>query len=411
MTKQHPRTPDADRLVAADRLKDVTMRLWTYCRERNWAGYDPYDALNSRVYRALPFLHFRLARLVLIQTLKRCPFNLRPMLLVPPTQNPKGIALFLSAALKLKQGGMLHNMEDIRTLRDLLVRNKTEYHSHVGWGYNFDWQTRTEMVPAGTPNIICTTFAGNALLDLYEAEHDDRLLDMARQAAAFLLDVLYSDNSDGSACFNYTPLWEDRIHNANLLGAAFLARVARLSGESRFAEAALRAARFSVSRQHADGSWPYGERQAPSQAWVDNFHTGFNLCALRKLGRHLDTKEFDPALSRGFDFFVGNFFLENGTPKYYHDRVHPIDIHSAAQSIITLCEFAGRDGDNLEQACRILEWTLQNLYDMRGFFYYQKRPLLLVKISYMRWSQAWMLLALSTLEGKLAAASGSHTPE
>ena len=37
------------------------------------------------------------------------------------------------------------------------------------------------------------------------------------------------------------------------------------------------------------------------------------------------------------------------------------------------------------------------MWDRQGYFYYQVLPFWTNKISYMRWSQAWMLLALATL--------------
>src|SRR2546426_10411516 len=83
--------------------KAVALKLLAYCRANDWAGYDPYDALNSRVFAALPFLNSRLPRLVFTQALKRSPVNIRPLVLIPKTQNPKAIALFLTACLKLSR--------------------------------------------------------------------------------------------------------------------------------------------------------------------------------------------------------------------------------------------------------------------------------------------------------------------
>jgi hypothetical protein len=37
------------------------------------------------------------------------------------------------------------------------------------------------------------------------------------------------------------------------------------------------------------------------------------------------------------------------------------------------------------------------MQDKKGYFYYQKFPFFTNKISYMRWGQAWMLLAISSL--------------
>ena len=50
--------------------QDVVLRLLAYCHANDWAGYDPYDALNSKWFASLPFLNFRLARLALTQTLE-----------------------------------------------------------------------------------------------------------------------------------------------------------------------------------------------------------------------------------------------------------------------------------------------------------------------------------------------------
>src|ERR1035437_2281762 len=84
-------------------LEATLSKLLAYCRTNGWAGHDPYDALNSRVFKALPFLNSRLPRLVLTQALKRSPIDVRRLLLVPKTQNPKALALFLSALLRLSK--------------------------------------------------------------------------------------------------------------------------------------------------------------------------------------------------------------------------------------------------------------------------------------------------------------------
>jgi len=40
---------------------------------------------------------------------------------------------------------------------------------------------------------------------------------------------------------------------------------------------------------------------------------------------------------------------------------------------------------------------MRHLWDRRGFFYYRALRFWTIRTSYMRWSQAWMLLALATL--------------
>ena len=40
---------------------------------------------------------------------------------------------------------------------------------------------------------------------------------------------------------------------------------------------------------------------------------------------------------------------------------------------------------------------MKHMWDERGFFYYRVLRMGTIRISYMRWSQAWMLEALSTM--------------
>ena len=159
---------------------------------------------------------------------------------------------------------------------------------------------------------------------------------------------------------------------------------------------AINATRFSVTHQHKDGSWDYGTGK--KQRWVDNFHTGFNLCSLERIGRHAQVTEFRDALQLGFDFYRTHFFTRDGAPKYFRNRVYPIDIHSAAQSVITLTELSDLGEDNLLLVKNVLGWTVSNMWDQRGYFYFQKHRWGTIKTPYMRWSQAWMLVALVTLE-------------
>jgi hypothetical protein len=72
-------------------------------------------------------------------------------------------------------------------------------------------------------------------------------------------------------------------------------------------------------------------------------------------------------------------------------------VHSVAQSLITLITFRDVDPAAVPVAISVLRWAMANLWDERGYFYHQKQKWGTVKIPYMRWGQAWMLLALATL--------------
>ena len=382
--------------VTDGEIKDAAIKLLAYCRANNWAGYDPYDALNSEIFKALPFLNFRVPRLVLTQTLKRSPINIRPLALVPKTQNPKAIGLFLSAFVNLSKAGIADREGLVEAMAARLVLLRSKNVPYWCWGYSFPWQMRQKIVPSGAPNLVCTTFAANALLDAYEHNHDPRCLDMAASAAEYILNDLYWAESETFAGFSY-PLRSIRVlvYNANFLASALLCRVYKLTGEVKFLAPALRAARCSAAKQNADGSWYYGD--APTQGWIDNFHTGFNLGALKSIGKYAETTEFEPHIQRGFEFYRSNFYREDGAARYFHTSTFPIDIHAVAQSIITPLEMDAGDAANQRMSRTALQWAMNHMWDDRGFFYYRVLRSCTIRTSYMRWSQAWMLLALSTL--------------
>jgi hypothetical protein len=390
--------PPAARLPIREMDSEVqtaTLKLLEYCESEGWAGYDPYDALNSRLFEVSPLLNTKLLRLALTQLLKRSPINLRRLALIPKTRNPKALALCLSALLKLEGAGVIHREDLIEQMIDRLIALRFSGSPYSCWGYSFAWQGRRVIVPRGVPNLVCTTFVAGALLDAYEQRQDAPCLAMARSAAEYLLNDLYWDDASGAGFSYPQPGLRTETHNANLLAAALFCRIAHHTGETKFLAPALKVARYSAARQNADGSWYYGEMA--SQRWIDNFHTGYNLSALRLIRRYATTDEFEENALRGFRFYRANFFREDGAARYYHDRTYPIDIHCVAQSILTLVEFRDLGADNMALASSVYRWAMKHLWDERGFFYYRKLRSCTIRTSYMRWSQAWMLLALSSL--------------
>lgn len=367
-------------------------RLLVYCRQEEWQGYDPYDGLNSKFYPLMP--DSKILRIALIQLVKRSPLNLRPLLGIEKGENPKGLALFvralLSAYQKTKDEKYRSDAEEL--LERLWALRSPGYEDRMCWGYNFDWQSRAFFVPKGTPSIVCTTFVAQAWLDHYQLFKEETSLEVARSACSFILEDLHKTEDENSFCFSYTPLDKSQVHNANLLGAELLARVAKFTHEVELIEKAILSARFTVKRQAKDGSWPYGV--AENQQWIDNFHTGFNLVSLYRVVQESNINEWKGVLEKGLEFYLKTFFLPDGTPKYYHNNTYPIDIHSSAQALVTFIYLKSLIPEN-SLIKKVAEWTLANMQDKEGFFYFQKTGFLTNKISYLRWSQAWMAYALA----------------
>src|SRR5208283_5181809 len=260
--------------------------------------------------------------------------------------------------------------DPVALLTETLVALRSSNTPYWCWGYSFPWQTRSIVVPRGTPNLVCTTFVAGALLDLYEQRRAPEHLRMAVSAAEYVLNELYWSDGGVVAGFGYPlPSVRNQVHNANFLAAALLCRAYSYTNKNEFLIPALQVARYSANRQQADGSWQYGE--AASQHWIDNFHTGFNLCALRAISGYLSTTEFDSVIRRGFEFYRHHFLGADGKAHYYHDRTYPIDTHSVAQSIITLTTFKDLDSGNLPLAHSVLQWALTHMWDDRGFFFYR----------------------------------------
>ena len=383
---------------------NVASKLLAYCRANDWAGYDPYDALNSGLFNSLPLSDIRLFRLMLTQALKRSPINLRPLLRVEATQNPKGLALFLTAVIKLRKLGILQDDRIARELAAQIIAMRSPDADYWSWGYSFPWQTRTVLVPRGAPNLVCTTFVANALLDAYEQFDDAELLDIAISAGKYLLEKLYYTEGNSVASFSYPlPESESKVHNANFLAAALLCRLFHYTQNDKLLLPALNVARYSAGKQRDDGSWSYGE--LPNQSWIDNFHTGYNLSALRAIDRYLATSEFEPHARRGFAFYRDHFFREDGAVRYFHNRTYPVDIHCVAQSLLTLLEFEDLYPSNIGLVQSVYDWAMNHMWDETGFFYYRVLRTVTVRTSYIRWSQAWMLLALTALAARHAEQS------
>lgn len=379
--------------TTAEKLRDTAGKLWNYCREKAFSGYDPYDALNSDLWSKLGLNRSRFMRLVLIQGLKRLPVNLRPLLGIKPRQNPKALAIFLRSALKLDRLGIIQAEAEI----DYLIKRISELRSpdfpYCCWGYSFPWQTRELLVPAGYPNLVCTVFVAEALLDAYEERGKALCLELSAEAADYIHSELYWEEGETAGLSYPLPCYRRHIYNADLLGAAFLARIGTITGKSGFLEKAQKIVQTVICSQNQDGSWFYGE--TPEARWIDNFHTGYNLLALKKINSFFKSKSVEKALDRGLSFYLQNFFLPDGRVRYFSQKIFPIDSHTLAMSLITLLNLRDRDERATETARGVLHWTLSRMLDRKGYFYYQKNRFCTNKIPYMRWSQAWMLLALS----------------
>ena len=383
------------------------VKLKQYCESEHFKGWDPYDGLNSKVFQALPFFKkSAVCRLIVIQGFKRCPVNLRKIALVPKEYNAKGIGLFLQGYCNLYKvveknpdladsfGTLSDISGKIHELAELLISLRSKGYSGACWGYNFDWQARRLFLfPKHTPTVVATNFCATALMAAYEVTKEQEYLNTALSSAEFVVKDLHRTECRDGFLFSYSPLnGNDTVYNASLLGSKLLSYCYHYTGNEEYKELAAASVRACCQAQGNDGAWVYG--MLPVQSWIDSFHTGYNLDGLIAYEELTGDISFHDNIERGFNFYVKNFFEEDGCPKYYHNRKYPIDIHCPGQLLITLSRLHKFDAYK-ELADKVLEWTIRNMQDKKGYFYYQLKPGISSKIPYMRWSNAFMFDALS----------------
>jgi hypothetical protein len=376
-------------------------KLKSYCEHENFKGWDPYDGLNSKIFQATPFKHLRIARLAWIQAFKRNPVNLRKLLIISKDYNSKGIGLFLTGYCNLhkmaEEGDTRFGTKEeidskIRELAELLISLQSKGYSGACWGYNFDWQNRVFFQPKYTPTVVATSFCADALFNAYEITNDKKYLETALSSAQFVMNDLNRIDYGENILFSYSPIDRSQVYNASLLGARLLARSFKYNKNEDYRALAAKVVNACIAIQDENGSWIYGA--AGVQNWIDSYHTGFNLECIWEYIQYTGDTSASEAFLKGVKFYLENFFCEDGVSKYYHNKTYPIDIHSPAQLLVTLTKTDLLNSQS-EITEKVLDWTINNMQNQKGYFYYQMKKGISSKIPYMRWAQAWMFYAFS----------------
>jgi hypothetical protein len=382
-----------------ERLENSIARLSAWVEAHEYKGYDPSDGLNSFL-RPLTFGN-ELADRVLMQVVWKSPINLRPLIGIKPEESTKGRGYMAWGHwLRYKTTHDPSYKAKAIACLDWLAANKAPDHVGYSWGNHFDFVTRAGVKPAGMPIIVWTALIGQAFLEGYEQTRDDRFLNVARGICAWILNVPRERTPTGT-CLSYVPFSQISSHNSNLLGAAMLARMWKHTSEQELLDVARSAMEYTCSRQRPDGSWWYGEE--PKYHWVDNFHTGYNLDAIKRYIDNTADVSFRPHFQKGLAYYKQVFFTAEGAPRYYSNSTYPIDIQCAAQSIETLAGSSEEDPSCMALSLKVVDWTIGNMQDRRGYFYYRQYPLIKAKTPYIHWGQATMYKALATILSKLRA--------
>jgi hypothetical protein len=378
-------TSDSSRLAAeAGRAASA---LLAQAASQDWRGPDPYDGLYFRWPAWLT--GGRRRRQAIVQAHARAPVDIRHLYRRTHPRIAKALGMFGSVGVRMGRAGDLEASRLGLIALGLLEADRT---AGTGWGYPFDVQTRWSFYPAGSPNVVVTSFVVQGLLEGAKATDQPHLRTRAVAAARWVLDELWVQ---GGGYFRYHPTADVNIHNANLLGALC---VHLGTGDEPLARERIRqAVDRTLSAQAADGGFPYGE--GARLMWRDSFHTGFVLRCL------MEMDSIDPAVGdavrRGAEAYL-RFFDSHGRAKLWADREYPEDAHSAGTGLSTLALLCRRGVVDPEVLSRVTTRTITaGLRD--GHAAARRYRWGATTVHYLRWCDAHVALGLADAAAALSA--------
>lgn len=375
--------------------------LLSYSKDEDYKGYNKYDALQSKFLSILSFNN-KYLRLVYSQVVMRSPINIRPILGIPKTKNPKGLALFAMAHLnKYRAYQKKENLQQAVELIEWLIKNPSENYKGICWGYQHPWQDVGFFAPANLPNRVVTYFVLSAIMELYEITKKQKYLDVTIDSVNFILNepkVLFEDET--KKCLSYVP--DEAINwivmDVSILCGSILSRISKYNPDEFFNQQAKKLVNFVVDKQTDYGAWFYTFPQGAHPRAHDNYHTGYILDAILDYSRNSGDNSYMDNYFRGLDYYEKNLFLKNGAPKWANNRTYPLDVHGSAQGIITFLKATEFDKKYYKIVENITSWAINNMFNnKKRYFYYQKTRFFRKPFTLMRWSNGWMARALSEI--------------
>jgi len=288
---------------------------------------------------------------------------------------------------------------------DFLNNMKTTYskgYSGYAWGYSFGWQTPSGFWEAGIPMITITPYAFWAFRKHFELTSNSESKKIALSIADFALkDLNEIEMPNGTICASYSPISEDIVINANTYRAATLLGAYELSGNKDYKTAAEQNIKFVLSYQGKEGEWFY-EAKGPNDNFIDNFHTCFVLRNLYRCYQvNKDEKVLD-AIKYGYSYYRKNMFYKNGRPKHFtkakYAKMRKYEMYDYAEGITLGILLKDEIPEAFEKAKWLADDLINNFQTKKGHFITRVTSLRTIhKVPYLRWPQAQLFYALTSL--------------
>jgi len=379
-------------------MKEAKEKLINYIESQAFKGYDPYDTLNS----TFPFYFLgKWGPVLAIQLQKRNPFNIRKLLGIKKEYNPKAIGLLLHAySLQYQKEQNEECLKKMHFFFNWLLENRSKGYTSFCWGYNFDWASPVKFLEKYSPTIVVSGFIAKGIFEYFLATKDEKTKEVLISIGEFVKNDLVWTSTPEGKCVSYSTKTTDCCYNASMLGAELFARLYFLTQEETYKTLAVSLTDFTVAHQQTDGSWNYSiDVETGKERKQIDFHQGYVLDSIHYVLKYTgENPVYLKALKKGATFYFEKQFLPNGQSVYRYPDKYPVEIHNQAQGIITLFRLAYLDEQYAPFAKQVAEYTIETMqHPQKGYFYYKKYPLYTIKTPFMRWSQAWMLLALTEL--------------
>ncbi len=374
------------------RIEKVKSQLGQFIEDADYIGWDPYDTLNTS-WKVLK--KGKWPPVLAIQLQKRSPIDLRKTLRIKPGLNPKTLALMLQAyAIEGKT-------DKFKPLLTSLKEVATSGFRGYGWGYHFDWASPVKFLPAYSPTIVVTGFVSQALVRCYDVQPSDELKSLLEGISTFMREELAWTDHEIGRSVSYSTVAEDVCYNASLLGAQHFGSTYRLFGSEQDAADAKSLVDFVVSKQQPNGCWNYSmDIETGKERKQVDFHQGYVIDSINSVVDETGYKSAEVlmAIEKGLDFYATMQFDGNGLCLYRWPKRWPLDIHNQSQGVITFARGKRWNERYLDLSRKILDATIDQLWNEKGYFEYRKYPMYKMRTPMMRWAQAWMYLAITEYE-------------
>jgi hypothetical protein len=379
-------------------LLKALYKLHDYCNKENYTGYNLLDSHLSTlpIKKLNPKVSFYVNQLN-----KRSPLNLRPILGIKKSINPKAFGLFLYSYSIIKRTSIvdIDNIEDIMDyFYNWLKDNHNKKYSGIGWGYQYDWPKNDGTITLkNTPNSVVSSFISRGIYEYYKTTNNPQALDVLIKTKDFIIENTIRHEDNDGICLSYTPDKKDLTINSNLLAAEILAYSDHIQGKDEFKDDITKILDFTMNRQNKDGSWFYSFDPITNEPKKQiDFHQGYVLESIKRICKliNVDERTYGENIQKGLEFYYFKQFTKEGLSIWRYPKKWPIDIHNQSQGIITFSLFNRYDERYAPFAFKIANLTVKSFQHNNGSFCYQKWPMFYNKISYMRWNNAWMMVAL-----------------